>query len=144
VLDVGLGVSVRPAVDSHQLIDRIVASALQVRAAEVLHSVTRGTQRDQVDQPLDPGRVVVEPDFVALDRVLRTAAPADLATRAGALIDRFAKPIPLGVRDIAAHVRVPARPRHELDGEPGVAEALRERGAESLELEEPRTRASVL
>jgi hypothetical protein len=110
----------------------------------MLHTVTRGTQRDQIDQTLDPGRVVVEPDFVALDRMLRTAASADLAARAGALIDRFAKPIPLGLRDVAAHVGVPTRSRYELDRQPSVAEALRERGAESLELEEPRARASVL
>ena len=143
-VDIGLGASGGPAVDPHQLLDRIVASALQVRAAEVLHSVTRGTQREQADQPLDPGRVVVEPDFVALDRVLRATASTDLATRAGALIHRFAKPIPLGARDVAAHVRVPARPRDELDGQASVAEMLSEHCVESLEFEEPRIRSAVL
>lgn len=143
-VDVVLGVRGGPAVDSHQLFDRIVASALQVRAAEVLDSVTRGTQRDQAGQSLDPGCIVVQPDFVALDRVLRATATADLASRAGALVHRPTKAIPPGLRDVAAHVRVPARPRHEFDGQPSVAEALRERGVKSLELEEPRTRAAVL
>ena len=115
-VDIGLGARGGPAVDPHQLLDRIVTSALQVRAAEVLHSVTRGTQRDQPDQPLDPGCVVVEPDFVALDRVLGATTTTDLAATTGALADRPAKAIPLGLGDVAAHVRVPARPRHELDG----------------------------
>ena len=115
-VDVGLGTRGGPAVDSHQLFDRVVASALQVRAAEVLHSVTRGTQRDQADQPLDPGCVAVDPDFVAFDRVLRATTTTDLASGTGALVDRPAKAIPLGLRDVAAHVGVPTRPRHELDG----------------------------
>lgn len=92
-----------------------VAAPLREREADVLDAVTTRTQGDQADQLLDPQAVVVSPDLMALNRVRRPCAIADLAAVLGGEECSSLQRKPGGRADVGADVAIPATTWHEFD-----------------------------
>src|SRR5690348_3398750 len=86
----------------------------QARVADVLDVVAELTERQQAVERLRVRRVVIAPDLMAVEAAARAA---DGATVAEAGVDAAAQRIPRRARQHIAQVSLPARRRHQLDGE---------------------------
>jgi hypothetical protein len=116
---VGVGLLQRPAVDAGQVRPGLRALALDVGEPDVLDLMAGRAQRDHPNEHLHAGPVVVAPHLVALHRVFRAFAAADLAAVVGLPVDLPADAIPAKLIGQRADVVVPARLGHQLHREPG-------------------------
>src|SRR5690242_7470155 len=80
----------------------------------MLDMVAPGAERDVALERLHVGSVVIVPALVAVQHAPRATEAAAMAIVG---VDLAPQPVPLVARQGTAHVAVPARLRHQLDGE---------------------------
>ncbi|EMX0692051.1 hypothetical protein AAF189_005795 [Pseudomonas aeruginosa] len=94
-----------------QPLDRFVGLVTLNGEADMLHLVAPWAERYQSIQALDEAMVIVVPDLVALDGVMRPSAQADLAAVVGSLKAVAFQLIPGGIADVRSDIAVPAGSR---------------------------------
>jgi hypothetical protein len=89
------------------------------REAQVFGFVAEAAERKKALELLDAAPALIAPCLMAMKRMASSCAPsADLASIGRSLEDRVTDGVSLIGSDDRAHVRVPARARHELDRQP--------------------------
>jgi len=91
-----------------QPLDGFVGIATLDREADMFYLVAPWAQCHQPIQALDEAVVIVVPNFVALDWVMRATVRADLAAIIGSPKAEAFQPAPSGFADVRTDVAVPA------------------------------------
>jgi hypothetical protein len=96
------------------MLERFIVTSVHAGETEMLHAVARGAERNEPLQALDVVFVVVRPDLVTLDGMIRTlrsspSSATDLAPVPCSAIDGAAHEVPFLLRQEATDVREPAR-----------------------------------